>query len=661
VIVTWTGTELIAKSSFAEKDLCKACGLWWQPTARRWGLAGDRLVRLQAAQLTRLAGYAGDPATQQHLLGLAGHKVETIQASRAVDANVEIPVPAGLQYLPFQKAGIAFAAARPATLLADEPGLGKTIQVIGVVNSDPSIKTVLVVCPVTLQINWAREACKWSCRGAHVTLHRADGTSDVHEGSSTSEQAVRFHVVGYQALVKRADLQAGRYDLVVSDEAHLVKNPKAQRTLAVKAVLPGARRRMLLTGTPIVNRPAELFTLVNALDHTVLGAFMTYAKRFCQAHYNGYGWDFSGAANLDELQEKLRGTLMIRRLKSDVLRELPAKTREIVVLPANGTARLVAREDRTALDEAREAVEQAAALEDQSAYDLAVDRLHKAANLAFDQMSATRHDTALAKVGAAVDHIKTCLEDNDSKLVVFAHHQDVVQKLAAELAEFQPVVVTGQTAVEDRQAAVDRFQADPTCRVFIGNILAAGVGLTLTASSHVAFVELDWVPGNVSQAEDRCHRIGQRDNVLVQHLVVDGSMDVMFAEMLIEKQRVIDQALDIQHSETAAVQAMDHAEAKMARAAASRIVRQDVAVVPAARKAAILEGVRVVAGQCDGVVSRDGMGFNKADAAFGHRVALMADLTDRQAHAAARMLSKYRRTQLPAHLVATIWPEQGIG
>jgi SWI/SNF-related matrix-associated actin-dependent regulator 1 of chromatin subfamily A len=504
-----TPAEVYAQSTYAEKDLCKALGLWWNPAQRRWAVAVDRIGRLLPAQLARLAEYAADDQTRAMLGGRAEERKVAVAASRAVDAALEIPAPAGLEYLPFQKAGVAFAADRPAVMIADEPGLGKTIQTLGLINLDNSIRTVMLVCPASLKLNWGLEAAKWLVSGCTLSIEESKGTGRV---TVTGAGTVRIYVANYEALRDREDLQAIKADLLVVDEAHFVKNQKAQRTQAVRKVAQSARRKVLLTGTPIVNRPVELFSLLAMLDPARYGekAFFAFAKRYCDAKQvyagsKGYVWDFTGSSNLDELQDQLRSTLMVRRLKADVLKELPAKRRQIVVLPASKRT----ADKRTAthlaeIEAAKAAVEAASLLDDADAYAEAVSALRKCMAIAFDELSAERHAAALAKVPAAVAHIKGVLEDNNQKLVVFAHHQDVIEKLTDELAEFGVVTVTGQTKIDDRQAAVVRFQNDPSCRLFIGNMQAAGVGLTLTAASHVCFVELAWECSTISQAEDRC-------------------------------------------------------------------------------------------------------------------------------------------------------------
>jgi SWI/SNF-related matrix-associated actin-dependent regulator 1 of chromatin subfamily A len=215
---------------------------------------------------------------------------------------------------------------------------------------------------------------------------------------------------------------------------------------------------------------------------------------------------------------------MIRRLKKDVLTELPDKTRQVVEISSQGYEKVLAKEQKRL-----------------SGYKDQVKGLSLGVT-DFSEVARIRHETALAKVPAVVKHLKDLLEEQ-SKVVCFAWHRDVIEKINEAFKN--SVVVTGATPLKKRQEYIDRFQADSNCcNLFIGNIMAAGTGITLTASSCVVFAELDWVPGNIAQAEDRCHRVGQSDNVLVQHVVLERSIDAYIAKMLVQKQEVIDTALD---------------------------------------------------------------------------------------------------------------------
>jgi SWI/SNF-related matrix-associated actin-dependent regulator 1 of chromatin subfamily A len=163
--------------------------------------------------------------------------------------------------------------------------------------------------------------------------------------------------------------------------------------------------------------------------------------------------------------------------------------------------------------------------------------------VAFEKMSEARHLTALEKLPQCIEFLEIALQSSQ-KLIVFCHHKDVFYQLGQALEKYNPVGLAGDTTKEARDIAVQKFQQDPTCRVFIGSIRAAGVGLTLTASSHVVFIELDWVPGKILQAEDRAHRYGQTDSVLIQHLVLEGSLDARMARVLVQKIDTITAVLD---------------------------------------------------------------------------------------------------------------------
>ena len=291
--------------------------------------------------------------------------------------------------------------------------------------------------------------------------------------------------------------------------------------------------------------------------------------------------------------------------------------------------------------------------EGQEAYQDAVAALTDRTKAAFTEMSQLRHDTAFAKIPQVIEHLKTALETEGHKVVVFAHHRDVVRAIMGALREsdIRAVSVTGETGMMERQRNVDEFQQDFETRVFVGNIQAAGVGLTLTAAAHVVFAELDWVPGNVTQAEDRCHRIGQRDSVLVEHLVLDGSLDARMARTLIDKQAVIDQALD---AERPALALESEAPTKE-RAATESVTRSKVELLAArmTRETAemVHRGLAILAGSdIDHARELNGIGFSKMDVAIGHSLASQSILTPKQAVLGAKLCTKYRR-QLPGDIV----------
>ena len=549
----------VLRSEYADRSIPKAAGLRWHrgDNCRRRDcvLCAESLGRVwwtrDVLQALELLDYA-PPQLRETILERAGSAGEeraeaerraerataaklraraaTLAASRAEDSEVEAPCPAGEAYLPYQRAAIAFGLERPNVLLADEMGLGKTVEALGVINADAHAKRVLIVCPASLKLNWARECERWLVNRGPVGV-----------AGKRFPDGAQVVIVNYDILSKWKSELARPWDVLVADECHYVKNKDAQRSKNLYAL--EARRKLFLTGTPILNRPVELWTIVHALAPEEFGHFWTFAKRYCKPKRNRFGWEFTGAANLEELHERLRSTIMVRRTKAKVLAELPPKRRQVIELASEQVASLIAVEAEAWQEHRRRLAElRTVSGTDTEPSEGRLAALRAGVNAAFGELAKLRQKTALAKVPLVVEHVKSVIDDS-GKLVLFAHHRAVIAELTEALGD-EAVCLTGEHSAGARQAAVDRFQTDPTCRVFIGSITAAGFGLTLTAAAHVVFAELDWVPAHLTQAEDRTHRIGQEDSVLVQHLVLENSLDARMVGTLIKKQRVIDQVVD---------------------------------------------------------------------------------------------------------------------
>jgi SWI/SNF-related matrix-associated actin-dependent regulator 1 of chromatin subfamily A len=283
-----------------------------------------------------------------------------------------------------------------------------------------------------------------------------------------------------------------------------------------------------LSGTPILNRPIEIYPVLSWLlpQDWPSDGYFDFAQRYCGAYHNRFGWDFSGASNLAELSNRLHSSVMIRRTKAQVLPQLPEKIRTVVELyPAFAEIKRTIKQELDAYE----------------ARFLKVN--HSLIN--WDDLARVRHQTALAKVPLIVQYVTEVLEGGVQKIVVFAHHRDVIAQLVDGLSSYHPVKLFGGMGPQDRQDSIDAFQRDPCVRVFIGNIQAAGNGITLApASSRCIFAELSWTPAEMTQCEDRLHRIGTKDSVHVQHLVLEGSLDAMMVKVLIKKQRILDAVLE---------------------------------------------------------------------------------------------------------------------
>ena len=448
------------------------------------------------------------------------------RSSQAIDApeGYDIPAPEGLSYLPYQRGGVKALEERHSALLSDPMGLGKTIQIIGLLNKIPEeLRTVLIVVPASLKLNWRNELNKWL-----VIPRRIDV---VNGGKELIPDDPDIVIINYDVLSKHSDRLLSRtWDCVIFDESHYLKNPKAIRT--GMALQIRARRRYALTGTPVPNRPIELQPILSYLAPEEFGgkaSWYKFAERYCAGHRNRWGYDATGSSNLGELRKRLRSTVMIRREKAEVLTDLPTKRRQVIVLPADKYKEVLQAEREA--DRVDEALAEALTM------------IESGGTVDFSEMSRVRHETALAKVPAVLEHLEGITEP----VVVFAHHHDVMEAIAEGLQDAgrRVVMLHGKHSTEERQKAVDDFQ-NGRADVFIGGMKAAGVGITLTRASICTFAELDWTPATLDQAEDRLHRISQHSPVLCQHLVIDQSLDHRVIDLIVSKQGVISEVMQKQ-------------------------------------------------------------------------------------------------------------------
>lgn len=644
-----------AYSQHAERDLPRGAGtgithpVWWTERPTKAMLCADYAD--EAAQLA-----IGQYMAKRH---------NALEASRATDADIDIPVPAGLAPFPYQKGGVAYAKPRARVLFADEMGLGKTIESILWINICPDVKRVLVICPASLKRNWMREIQKWLVRPATVGIADTKNSQVIpetdiviinyeilHRKIDTGERKVHEKtgsITPVYDYVLRDSLR-GQWDMLIVDECHrLTGDPKTTiRTRMALAI--EARRHAWLSGTPMRNKIAELWNIVHHLAPKQFPNKAAFLSRYC-LDSNNYRDPHAGARNLNELQEKLRLFIMVRRLKRDVLTELPPKLRQVIELPADGCATLVRQEllafesKKDILSNMRLRVELAKAGDSMDDYKQAVSVLAKGISVAFEEMSRIRKETALSKVPAVTEHVKSILSEGH-KVIVFAHHQEVVEKLHTAFGA-ESVMMHGGTPAGRRQDEVDAFQTDDRVRVIVGSIGAMGVGWTLTASSYVVLAELAWVPGDVTQAEDRAHRIGQKDSVLVQHLVLEASLDKRMADILVEKQDVADRALDRVSAEEALADPVTPDREKVATQGVSmaEVARLADKLTPA-DVAAVHMGLRLLAGTHKDSALMDGITFREVDAPLGKVLAGTKVLTPKMAALGKRFLSRYRGTNL---------------
>lgn len=594
MLIDYANGQFLAIVTFEERHIPRHA-LWsWDADLRRW-TTRDPLKAYPFAE-------GATPAAKRALDTWVAGTGNSLALSYATSASIDVPAPSGLAYDPYQLAGILYASQRADTLIGDKPGLGKTIQAIGLSNFSPTIKRVLVVPPAGGKVNWMREWEKWDCKGLTVGIARSKTKSEVvrdaagnavkdDKGKSKRRTWTEHDwpntdvvVCNYEMLVTFSkQVRALTWDLLVCDEAQYLINKSILRSKQIfgcrankkknsESILPiAAKRRLFLSGTPMTTQPSDIWALCSECDPKGLGKnWKTFVYRYCEATSNGFGLDTSGASNLEELNDRLRTAFMVRRTKEAVLTQLPPKRRQLVPLPADGLSKFVEREEtaagrlRAALAEYEasiappvpegatpepekpwrgleiEMLERYGPLDSMSYIERAA-TLTKGEMLAFEEMSTVRMELAVAKIPMVVEHVTNALSTGE-KIILFVVHKQVAELLKAAFP--QCAYITGAVPGMKRQAEVDRFQNDPACNIAIGNITAMGTLYTMTASSWVIFAEMDWLPSSLEQAEDRAHRRGQTNSVLVQHLVVEGTMDARFVEVILQRQEILNQALD---------------------------------------------------------------------------------------------------------------------
>ncbi len=505
-------------------DAVKAItGRRWDSKRKVWVVPATSAQ--QALGVAAVHGFDIDPEIKAQLQKSAADAVNRGVDSEAKDADLVVKglgtvhpdTGATLALRPFQKAGIRYALDTRRAFIADEMGLGKTVQALATVQAGGTYPA-LVVCPASLKHNWQREVRMWL---PGKTTHIVDNKVGVKNADVV--------IINYDILSKQQDaLKAVGFQALIFDESHYAKNHTAARTKALKAIaetIPTEGMVLALTGTPVLNRPVELVSQLEILDRIEdFGGSWNFRKRYCNAKHNGWGWDFSGASNEEELNTALRQTCYVRRNKIDVLTELPEKERYTIEVDLSGPA---IKEYRAA------EADTLAYFSENGPGGNTADHLAKITTL--------KRLAGEGKVEAACEWIDAFLDSTDRKLVVFAHHISVVDGIANRYGGLR---VAGKDSMEKRQEAIDAFQGDPESRVLVLNMKAGGVGLTLTAASDVLFVEQGWTPAEHDQAEDRCHRIGQSNNVSAWYMLADGTIDDDIYELIQKKRVVVDAVTD---------------------------------------------------------------------------------------------------------------------
>jgi SWI/SNF-related matrix-associated actin-dependent regulator of chromatin subfamily A-like protein 1 len=400
-------------------------------------------------------------------------------------------------------------------ILADDMGLGKTTSTI-IASLETGAKKILIVCPASLKINWQREIENYSSRSVYIS-----------EGKKFSTEH-DFVIVNYDILKnfhdikdkEKSEIMKINFDLVIMDEAHMISNPQAQRTKIANDIASKSERVWLLSGTPMTSRPMNYYNLLNLVDSPVAANWMAYAKRYCNGFQFSVGkrkvWNVTGASNLEELRERTQ-THILRRLKEEVL-DLPEKIITPVYL------RLKSKDYEELMGEY---------------FDWYDSRPEESSSLTiqFSKLMKVRKVIAQEKINNTIELAENIIEQG-KKVIIFTNFTDTLNIIYNHFGK-QAVYLDGSCSKFHRQNAVDEFQTNDKIRVFVGNLKAAGVGITLTSAEAVIMNDLSFVPAEHSQAEDRSHRIGQKNSTSVYYPLFENTIEGAIYDILNRKKKII--------------------------------------------------------------------------------------------------------------------------
>jgi len=445
------------------------------------------------------------------------------------ELNISIPLKRDLY--PYQRKGVAYSLEKKRLIIGDQPGLGKTAQSIATIVAANQFPC-LIICPSSLKINWQREWEMWTSKKALILkdsikntwpMFYEHGLADVY---ITNYESLKKYFVkeinkkGKRLLLKDIVFknEISMFKSVIIDELHKVKDPTTQQTKFVKGICTGKEWILGLTGTPVVNKPRDLFAQLGIIERIKdFGGYKGFLNRYCEG--------YNGAKNLEELNYILNKQCFYRREKSEVLQDLPSKVRQVVICEINNR-----REYQDAENDLANYLKSYKQKSDDE-----VEKSMRGEIMV--RIGILKNISARGKLADVMSYIDDVV-DAGEKIVVFVHLRDVAEVIQKHYPG--SVSVLGKDSQSERQQSIDAFQNDPSVKVIVCSIKAAGVGLTLTAASRVAFVEQSWHAADHEQCEDRCHRIGQKDSVQCTYFLGKDTIDEKIYKMIEEKRTISD-------------------------------------------------------------------------------------------------------------------------
>lgn len=449
-------------------------------------------------------------------------EIYQMSKKKSIESEYDVELPDdSLTLRPFQKYAVKRLDLQMCGLLADEMGLGKTVEVLAHLYNYKKLRPVIVIVPSSAKLNWKYEIEKWTGESNITIIEGQSG--DIPDDSN-------WYIVNYAVLYHRLEqMKQIDYSAVIIDESHYIKNKDAQRSKAATALTEKIDTVYCLSGTPIKNKPVELWQQLKVLDaekyHEDFKDFWRFAKKYCNAHENKWGWDVNGSSNLDQLNRILRETIMIRRKKKNVLDELPDKRKMCIHLEIN---------NRNEYNVAERNFKQWIESHEKSENWLKAEALIKAEKLS--------HLAANGKLNELYNWVSNAIEQ-ERKIVIFAHHRDIQKQIYEKFKDDSIRIKAGMgsTAIQN---AIDDFNSSSNINICVVSTTVGGEAINLQSADTVVFAELEWTPSAHSQAEDRVHRMGQTKTVDVYYLIADNTIEEKIFNVIDEKQKQIDQAIN---------------------------------------------------------------------------------------------------------------------
>ena len=431
------------------------------------------------------------------------------------------------RFFPFQLEGVKFGATHHGRILiGDEMGVGKTVQALAISYLYREDWPLLILSPSSLKLLWRDEILKWF----------PSIPKDEIEVINTSKRAFtsksQIYILSFD-MAKNVEevLKTHKFRIAIADEAHYLKSRDAKRTKILSPLLMKCKRVLLLTGTPMLGRPMELYNLVHILRPDLFPSFREFGFRYCDPRVSYFGTDWGNSSNVDELHLILSNTVMIRRLKAQVLNELPSKRRQKIQVE---TETRLLRSVQRILQKCTEK------------------EINHILEQPTDELNETHKNIMVAYKLSGLSKIKGICEflniliDNQLKFIVFAHHMELLSELENFIKQRKNsyIRIDGSVPPAKRHQLVNKYQTEDKCKVALLSLTASSQGITLTASSTVVFAEMNWTPGIMEQAEDRVHRIGQKNAVTIYYLYAEDTLDPFIYKMIKTKNELVAQALN---------------------------------------------------------------------------------------------------------------------